>query len=1293
MAKSRKRRPDRMIGQTLNETYLLERRIGFGGMGRVYAGQHLRLSRPVAVKVLLSKYSANPDAVERFRHEARAASALGHPNIVEVFDFNKSESQHWYIVMELLEGEDLRALLKREKKLEPPACLPILRQTCDALDLAHSKGLVHRDLKPSNIFLRHLPGRREVKILDFGVAKVLGSEMGLTMDGAMLGTPHYMAPEQAAGESGLSPRVDVYAIGTVLFEMLCGRRPFEGDSPLSVLHLRATRDAPTPSSVVTSLPRSIDEVLGRALARNASERFESITELVLAFERALTEAGLPLAFEELRLPDDVATDEVCNRECVEAETVIGSDSGDAISVSDHSAVTSSASQSYVTGPPTSTSTSVVRLQSSDELRVATIVVVNATPADDSDGDPDVILELTESILEQISPEITRHGGSIEQSLGDSLIAVFGVPRAMGDEALRASRAALSVRDLGRRHAAKGVEVRVGIHTGRILKRASRSGVTGDVVKVATRLADECPAGEVLIGHETYLHIRGRFDVSFREQIRVRGVRKPLRTYRVTDERDHGVAFGPHGGQRGAGLAGRDPELAFLQALFRRATRENQAQAVLILGGAGTGKTRLAEELLAKLEERSERHSYFPARASELAAPSPYGLLAEVIRVKTESSRALTPAEAGQKLLDLVSWPFESGTMTGTMTSTLHGKQGIAPLEIANALGAAIGVPVRSVGSATTPPKPRADKLDEALASYLAALAERQPVLLVLDDLHRSDEESLDLLESTMRRLEDAPVMLVAMARPDLFENRPEFLTGFEHLTKIQLRSLSVVAVNGQITTLLGQTPPPGLAAAIHKRSGGNPHLVEEMIHTLREAGGLRRDKKHGVWLLRGDLDDLDVPSRAEALLQARLDQLPPTEREVLRCAAVIGAVFWEDALRHFGLESIASHLEALARADLVHARPTSRFPGTRQWAFKSELMCEVAGGNVPARDRRRIHLAMAEWLERLAKRDPETLSIRAHHLARGGQQSAALDLLAEAAEQAAHQQRWALALACYQRAHDLARTEGDQASQLFFAAFVGRLAVRAHVPSKGTAVLEEAATLAEESGDEATQANLLQLLGRNLAIQGEAARAREVTEQAREVAERLGDLRLRFEAAKALGFVLYYTDEFQGSADVFEQCMEMARELGDVEEVVINLYNVADSALAAGDRSRALEFAEKADKAGGDQEGLLFIQQKARGISAYLRALETKDPASVKALELWIGYADEQGYVDQQVEARFFLAEVLELMGQRAAARAIARFGLEIARKTDDNQSERRMLEQVEKLEAEGKERESSPSP
>lgn len=1279
MARSRHKRPDPMIGRTLNDTYLLERRIGFGGMGRVYAAKHLRLARPVAVKVLLSKFSSNPDAVERFRHEARSASALGHPNIVEVFDFNQSEDRHWYIVMELLEGEDLRALIKRRRRLEPRACLPILRQTCDALDLAHSKGLVHRDLKPSNIYLRQLSGRYAVKILDFGVAKVLGADMGLTMAGSMLGTPHYMAPEQAAGEGGISPRADIYSVGTVLFEMLVGRRPFEGESPLAVLHQRAIREAPPPSSLVPSLPAAVDEVLRRALARAPEERFESTTELALAFERAV-DTSSAAEVSATTAPAAPGRDVFCAGDCVEADTMVGAEAPEPPSAVTGPEATPPTGGSNISLASYTSSSSVVRLGSSDELRMATIVVVTATPAadDEAEEDADELLELTESILERIGPEITRRGGAIEQSLGESLTAVFGVPVATGDDALRAVRAGLAVRDLGRRGGASGLELRVGVATGRILKRAGRTAVTGDVVKIANRLADECPAGDVLVGHETYLHIRGRFDVSFRDQVRVRGVRKSLRTYRVTGERDHGVALGPRGGAGNeAPMVGREPELVYLRALYRRAAHERQAQAAVILGGPGSGKSRLAHELLTSLEERSERPNTFPARASELSAPAPYGLLAEVIRVKTGSSRSLTPAEAGAKLLELVSWPFGAGTLGGATMGALGRGGRPGPAEIAHALGAAIGVQVSPEGAAGPP---SAEKLAGALAEYLAVSAEQEPVLLVLDDMHRADEESLDLLELTLRRLEDAPVMLLTTGRPDLLETRPGFLAGFEHTALITLRSLSEVAVTAQISAVLGGTAPAGVGAAIHKRSGGNPHLVEEMIHALRDSGRLRKDKATGTWVFDGDLDQLDVPSRAEALLQARLDQLPPAQREVLRCAAVIGPVFWEGALRHLGLDSVAAHLDALAQSDLIHLRPASRFPGTRQWAFKSELMCEVAWGTVPARERRRIHQDLAEWLERQGRRDAETLSLQAHHLARAGRREDALDLLAEAAELADRQQRWQVALACYQQAYDLARAEGDQGSQLFFAAFVGRMAVRAHAPSKGIAVLEGALVTAEEGGDEVTLANLLQLLGRNLAIQGEAERAREVTERAREVAERLGDLRLRFEASKALGFVLYYVEQYREAADVFEQSMEMAQKLGDRDEVIINLSNVADSSLDAGDLERTLEFAERAVEASEGIDSLRFIHQKARGHAAYVRATVHGDPEAIGDLEAWVAFAADQGDPVQQVEARQLLAEVFAQRGESEEARSVVQVGLEIARQIEDSQSERRMSELLSRL-------------
>lgn len=1265
-----------MIGRTLNDTYKLERRIGFGGMGRVYAGQHLRLSRPIAVKVLQSKFSSNPDAVERFRHEARSASALGHPNIVQVFDFNQSEDRHWYIVMELLEGEDLRAMLKREKRLTPLECLPILKQVCDALDLAHSKGLVHRDLKPSNIYLRTLQARTEVKILDFGVAKVLGADLGLTMDGTMLGTPHYMAPEQAAGEGNLTPRVDIYAIGTVLFEMLTGRRPFEGDSPLAVLHLRATRPPPPASSLVPALVPAIDEVLIRALAREPSDRFESPAQLALSFEKAIADA--PTDRTTYTLADSESSFEMS------AVSTPPSDGPDTYAAganygTDITGETILASMDGSTASPLSgSSSSIVQLKSSDELRMATILVVAVNPIDADESDPDEILEQTETLLEKLSELINNMGGTIEKDIGDTLTAVFGVPTATGDDPVHAVRAGLAARDIGRRHISVGVETRIGIQTGRILKRSGRTGVTGEVVKVAVRLADECPAGDVIVGHQTYIHIRGRFDVSFRDELRLRGQKQPLRTYRVTGERDHGVVLEHRGsGENEAQLVGREAERDYLRGLYRRASRESVAQVVLLLGGRGMGTTRLADELVSVLEEHSERFSYFPARASELAAPSPYALLAEVLRVKTGSSRATSSREAAAQLIDLFSWPFGAST---THTMTIAERPALTPMEIARAVGSAIGVDIDDESSAA-----KADvspeRLALALATYLRALARQQPVLLVLDDLHRADEESLELMELMMRQLEDAPVMLLAIAPTDFREERPTFMSGFEHFVSIELRSLSEAAVTAQVNALLDGMAPQGLGAAIHKRSGGNPHLVEEMVVHLRDAGTLCREDASGPWVVLGNLEELDVPSRAESLLQARLDQLPKQDRELLRCAAVIGHNFWEGALSFVGLDRVESRLDALVQTDLVHLRPTSRFPGTRQWAFKSELMAEVARSNLPARDRRQLHQAIAEWFGQQDQRDPDTLSLHAHHLVQAGQRSAALDLMAEAGRIAEKQQRWPVALACFIQAHELASGEGDEASSLYHATHVGRLGVRAHSPSKSVPVLLSAVERAEKAGDEAMQCNLLQLLGRNLAIQGEKSRARETTEKALAIAERRGDLRLRFESAKALGFVHYYGDDFSDAAEAFVTCIEMAKELEDSAEVAMNIYNVADSSLSGGDWEKALEFADRAVAACRSSDKVSFLVHSARGISAYVRAYRHDDEAALDELEEWITYADENGYVDQQLDARYYLATALEKQGRPEEALGVARGGLTIARESEGEQSRRKMIELVAELE------------
>src|SRR5260221_3283877 len=221
-----------VVGSLLNGTYRLEQVIAEGGMGVVYEAAHVRLPRRFAVKVL-----GKPDdsrvsstALQRFRREAEIASTLAHPHIVEVFDYQVSEGGAPYLVMELLEGEDLSDRLKRQRRLPVAAVLRIVQEMAQALDAAHTAGVVHRDLKPANIFLCRRAGRDDfVKVLDFGVSKLIDAAT-LTQEKAMVGTPLYMSPEQAVGTQELTPASDVFSLGSIAFEMLSGLRAFAAQS-------------------------------------------------------------------------------------------------------------------------------------------------------------------------------------------------------------------------------------------------------------------------------------------------------------------------------------------------------------------------------------------------------------------------------------------------------------------------------------------------------------------------------------------------------------------------------------------------------------------------------------------------------------------------------------------------------------------------------------------------------------------------------------------------------------------------------------------------------------------------------------------------------------------------------------------------------------------------------------------------------------------------------------------------------------------------------------------------------
>ncbi|HET7542226.1 MAG TPA: serine/threonine-protein kinase [Polyangiaceae bacterium] len=278
---------DPLVGQLLDGSYEVLRVIGEGGMGRVYEARHTRLhTKRFAVKLLHHELARQPEVVTRFQREAEAASVLTHPNVVGVYDVNTSADGRPYIVAELLQGEDLGSHLERVGKLPTTEAVHIVRQVCHALGAAHANGIVHRDVKPENVFLAE--PNATVKVLDFGISKILETSDGLTKTGTVMGTPDYMAPEQARGDR-VDSRADIYAVGAILYRALTGHKPFEGSDAMSILTAVLTQEPERPSTLEPKIPLSLELVVQQTMAKTPSERFASME----ALEQALAPFDAP----------------------------------------------------------------------------------------------------------------------------------------------------------------------------------------------------------------------------------------------------------------------------------------------------------------------------------------------------------------------------------------------------------------------------------------------------------------------------------------------------------------------------------------------------------------------------------------------------------------------------------------------------------------------------------------------------------------------------------------------------------------------------------------------------------------------------------------------------------------------------------------------------------------------------------------------------------------------------------------------------------------------------------------
>jgi class 3 adenylate cyclase/tetratricopeptide (TPR) repeat protein len=574
-------------------------------------------------------------------------------------------------------------------------------------------------------------------------------------------------------------------------------------------------------------------------------------------------------------------------------------------------------------------------------------------------DPESLRALMTRYFDLMREVIEFHGGVVEKFIGDAVMAVFGVPVVHEDDALRACRAGVEIRNRlagldAEIQIERGatVEWRMGINTGEVVAGDAVSGqriVTGDGVNVAARLEGAAAPGEILLGADTYALVRAAVSTEAVEPLSLKGKSEPVPAWRLTGVSD---TVGRHARPSEAPLVGRRRPLRLLDDAFHEAVEERICHLFTILGAAGVGKSRLVDEFIGSLGDQAQVAS---GRCLAYGHGLTYWPVIEAIRDGIGIAENEAPESAATRLHEVLADEPEAE-------------------RVAAVIGDLLGI-------ADSPPAP--DEMFWAIRKTFEALARRRPLILVFDDIHWGEATFLDLVEHIADWTRDSPILLIAMARPELLEKRPAWSGGKRWVTTMQLEPLSEVESEELVASLLGRADLPiEFRAHISHAAEGNPLFVEELLGKLIDDGFLVQAGEG--WASLGDLRQLALPPTIQALLAARLDGLGNEERMVIERAAVEGKVFHRGAVTELAPElmrpQVQQRLASLMRMELLRPDQAS-FAGEEAYRFRHLLIRDAAYQALAKQTRSELHERFAAWLERVAAdRRAEYDEIVAYHL-------------------------------------------------------------------------------------------------------------------------------------------------------------------------------------------------------------------------------------------------------------------------------------------------------------------------
>lgn len=877
----------------IDERFQLHEKVARGGMGAVFRAFDQKTQQFVAIKVLREQVD---EAIDRFWQETRVLGEIEHAHVVRYVFHGRMSSGEPYLAMEWLEGETLAARLERGP-LSIEETVQLARRVAGGLGAAHARGIVHRDVKPANIFLESGQIAR-VKLLDFGIARHEDAATALTVTGTLMGTPGYMAPEQARGpRRQYDGRVDIFSLGCVLFECLTGRPAFQGTHVLARLAKLLMEDPPPVRELCPEVPEVLDELITRMLSKDPDARPADGSTLASYFERMGSFVALPamppsplhksLTHTEKRLVSVVA---------------------------------------------------VVPSRSSDVA-----IVGNGTPASN------------DSLLATVRRIIRPFGAKAEEVANGMFIALLVGTGPATDQAAIAARCALHLRLL--------------LPTATIVLLTGRGENTGrlpvgEVFESAASLLERMNAqGYVTRGILIDEVTRALLDVRFSVTVERGHIELWEEKTVVSEVR---TLLG-----KPSPFVGRDRELRHLLEIIDESIEERHGRVVLVTGEAGTGKSRLRYEMMRQLQAKYPRVAISLGRGDSTSAGSSFALLASAFR----GSLGIVPEDpierARDKIIDVVR-PYVA----------VAERQRVSEF-----LGELIGVPCADdndprMRAARQNPAIMADQIQSAYLEFVRSVVATQVVVFILEDLHWGDVPSVKLIDAALRELADKPFIIVAFARPEVYQVFPQIWAG-RGVHSMTLGGLTRRGSETLIKTMLGPSTSTQTVATLIDRSGGNAFYLEELIRAVAEGRGS------------------ELPETVLGMIEARIAALEPEARRILRAASIFGDAFWERGLYHLLQDELSSdsaaYIKELCARELISRRGNSRFSSEAEFAFRHSLLREGAYAMLTDRDRALGHELAAEWLCKAGEQDPLVL---AEHFERSSSPRKAACHYARAAEQA-----------------------------------------------------------------------------------------------------------------------------------------------------------------------------------------------------------------------------------------------------------------------------------------------------